>query len=420
MSLQMLLLVHVATCCISLACVATLYLTFHIFYHPDGLYAAAAVVAAFATVSIVFVFAEFSFGYFVGFHIYTVIVGYLWLNCFSEFGYNHYLTGLSAATSGIAFLLPALFIRGPLRRTWTMSPAALNRSVNLILLLAAVTLAVGANYNFRLVGVGDIYSFRDTLTSPTILNYLMAILSSALLPFAFACFVEGKSHWRAGAVLLLLACFYPITLSKLALFTPVWLVIVLLFSRRFDSRVTVILSLLVPMIFGVILYVLVNIDIITYRAMISYFGLVNLRMIAIPSLAMDYYNEFFFKHELTYFCQIGFIKPLFYCPYREQISVVINNAFGVGGNFNASLLATEGIASVGTLFAPVAALAGGLVIGLGNRLSEGLSQRFVLISGAALVPIVTNVPFSTVLLTHGAAILFLFWYVMPRPLSNAG
>jgi len=55
---------------------------------------------------------------------------------------------------------------------------------------------------------------------------------------------------------------------------------------------------------------------------------------------------------------------------------VINNAFGVGGNFNASLLATEGIASVGPLFAPVAALAGGLVIGLGNRLSEGLSQRF--------------------------------------------
>jgi len=101
------------------------------------------------------------------------------------------------------------------------------------------------------------------------------------LAFAFRCFIEGKSHWRASAVLFLLACFYPITLSKLACL-PGWLVIVLLFSKFFDSRVTVILSLLVPMIFGLILFVLVNIDIITYRAMISYFGLVNLRMNRYP------------------------------------------------------------------------------------------------------------------------------------------
>jgi hypothetical protein len=84
------------------------------------------------------------------------------------------------------------------------------------------------------------------------------------------------------------------------------------------------------------------------------------------------------------------------------------------GNFNASLFATEGIASVGLLFAPVAALACGLVIALGNGLSAGLPDRFVLISGAVFPQILLNVPLSVALLTHGLAVLFLLWYITPR------
>jgi hypothetical protein len=98
---------------------------------------------------------------------------------------------------------------------------------------------------------------------------------------------------------------------------------------------------------------------------------------------------------------------------------VIYNAFGIGGNFNASLFATEGIASVGALFAPVAVFAGGLIIALGNRASAGLTPRFILISSAVLVQILLNVPFTTALLTHGAVFLFLLWYVAPRAASDA-
>jgi hypothetical protein len=84
------------------------------------------------------------------------------------------------------------------------------------------------------------------------------------------------------------------------------------------------------------------------------------------------------------------------------------------GNFNASLLATEGIASVGFYLAPVAVLACGLIVGIANRLSSELPARFILLSGALLPQILLNVPFSTVLLTHGAGLLFLLWYVTPR------
>jgi hypothetical protein len=411
--------IHIAICCISLVCVAQIYPEYYISYHPTGLFNAVVVIMAFSVVSLLFVFARFSFGYFVGFYFYTMIVGYLWLNRFSEFDYNHSLAGLSAAVSAVAFLLPALFISSPIRQVCTLSLTVLDRLLALIFLLGLVTIAIGASYNFRFVRIEDIYAFRGELAFPTILNYLIGITSNTLLPFAFACFVGRKDLWRAGAVLVLLLLFYPITLSKLALFTPVWLVAMVFLSKYFDLKVGVTLSLLVPMAVGIVLFVFFKNGTIPYIAAIPYFGLINFRMIAIPSLAMDYYDYFFSTHPLTYFCQMSLLKPFVPCPYQGQLADVIFNAFGIGGQFNASLFATEGIASIGTLFAPLAAFASGLVIAFGNRLSAGLPPHFILISGAVLPQALLNVPLTTVLLTHGAGILFLLWYITPRNLFKA-
>ena len=233
------------------------------------------------------------------------------------------------------------------------------------------------------------------------------------------CHLHSLALWdaefrRAGVALILMSLFYPINLSKLALFTPVWLVAMALISKIFDFKITVTLSVLVPISVGIALAVLFRNGTISYHAAIPYFGLINFRMIAIPSLAMDYYNYFFSAHDLTYFCQMRLLKGFISCPYQEQLAVVINNAFGIGGNFNASLFATEGIASVGPLFAPFTAFACGLIIAFGNRLSAGLPSRFILISGAILPQVFLNVPLTTVLLTHGCGLLFLLWYITPR------
>jgi hypothetical protein len=136
-------------------------------------------------------------------------------------------------------------------------------------------------------------------------------------------------------------------------------------------------------------------------------------MFAIPSNAMDFYNHFFAHHDHTYFCQISLLKGVLSCPYREPLSVVMQQAYGAG-NMNASLFATEGIASVGVLLAPISALVCGLVVALANRLSAELPARFVLISSALFPLALSNVPLTTVLLTHGGGVIFLLWYVMPR------
>jgi hypothetical protein len=384
------------------------------FYDPARLPIAVLATGAFALVSAVFVLARFSFGYFVGFYFYTMVLSYLWLNCFTDMNYDHRLAGLSAAASAVAFLVPALFISAPLRQVCVLSATAFDWLLNFVLLLAVATVAAGAAYNFQLVSVEHIYDFRGNNEAPTMLRYLIGMNSGALLPFAFAGFAARKAYWRAGAVLLLLLLLYPITLSKLALFTPFWLVFMMLLSGLAKARAASILSLLVPIAAGILLIVLFR-----ERAAILYFATVNFRMIAIPALAIDVYNDFFAKHDLTYFCQLSVLKRIMYCPYQDQLGIVMAGTYKLG-TFNASLFATEGIASVGTLFAPIAVFVCGLVIAFGNRVSTGLPCSFVLISGAMLPQILLDVPLTTVLLTYGAGLLFLLWYVTPRTIFEQG
>jgi hypothetical protein len=327
--------------------------------------------------------------------------------------YDHRLAGLSAAASAVAFLLPALYISSPVRPIYTLTAMSFDRLLTCILILGIATIALGAIYNFRLVTLDDMYEYRAKLSAPPIVIYVVTIVSSALLPFAFAGFVANKAHWRAVAVLILLLLFYPIMLTKITLFTPVWLATMLVLSKIFEARIAVVLSLLGPMLAGLAL-------IAVFKAQAAlYFSTVNFRMIAVPSLAMDVYNDFFARHDLTSFCQISFLKRIMPCPYQDQLSIVMERAYKLGF-FNASLFATEGIASVGVLFAPVATFACGLVIALGNRLSAGLPAGFILVSGAVLPQVFLNVPLTTVLLTHGAGLLFLLWYITPRTIFEQG
>ncbi|SDR81206.1 hypothetical protein [Bradyrhizobium canariense] len=408
-ALLILIVLHTVVCCVSLVTVSERQ--FYISYNPDLLAYAIVIAAAFSSLSLLFVVARFSFGYFVGFYFYTLILGFLWIDVFTKHNYDRKLAGLSAAVSLLVFLGPALLIRTRVKQIFELSPRALEHLLSFVLVLALGTILVASTYNFRLVSLSRIYDFRDELGFPAVIRYLIGITSSALLPFAFACYWTLNYRWRAAITLLLLLLFYPITLSKFAFFTPAWIVTMLILSRVFEARKTVILSLFIPLVVGLITTLFIAGPIGDLGR--TYFNIVNIRMIAAQSSAIDIYNEYFSYHPHTYFCQISFLKSLVHCPYQDPLSVVMDHTYGFG-NLNASLFATEGIASVGLLLAPIAAFACGLVIAFGNRLSAGLPPRFVLISGALLPQDLMNVPLTTALLTHGAAFLFLLWYITPR------
>lgn len=410
-ALTILVLLHSAVACLSLIKVAS----FQNYVQFDGerVWIAVAVAIVFSAVSLLFAAARFSFGYFAGFYFYTMILGFLWIDVFSEYSYPRLLAGLSAALSLVLFLLPALFVRAPLRQLVVLSNARFEHLLTLILAISIVTIAVAATYNFRLVSIAHIYDYRDTLEFPGVVRYLTGWVSSTLLPFAFACCWLLGYRWRAILVLVLLLFFYPITLTKFAFFTPAWLIALAVLSRFLETRTSVIASIFVPMLLGLTVIVLTDGSLISPPG--KYFDLVNIRMIAAASSALDIYNHFFAGHPLTWFCQISILKPLMHCPYQEPLAVVMQNTYGFG-NLNASLFATEGVASVGLSLAPLTALASGFLLALGNRASAGLPPRFILMSAGVLPHVLLNVPLSVALLTHGIILLFLLWYVTPRSL----
>jgi hypothetical protein len=414
LKLALLLLLHVPAVCLTFVYVTQYYASYGIFrYDPDQISLALLNVAPLVLLSVVFVIARFSFGYVIGFYLYTMALGYLWLAKFSLLAYDHWPASLSAMLSTAAFLLPALCITAPLKQRVVLSEAMLDRLLFLILIGAAGIVAIGALYNFRLVSVMDIYNFRFQLEFPGPLRYAMGIFTNALLPFTFACCLIQNKRWRAAAALLLLLAFYPITLSKAALFGPFWLVFLALLAGLFETRIAVVLSLLPAMLVGLGLVQFQKFGALSDAHLRDYFGIVNFRMIAMPSIAYDLYNDFFAKHELTYFCQIGVLKRFVSCPYSDWLVIVMSKAYQFGF-LNASLFATEGIASLGPKFAPLSVLVCGLIIAFANRLSAGLPARLILISSGMLARVLLDVPLATTLLSNGAALLFLLWYVTPR------
>jgi hypothetical protein len=366
----------------------------------------------FVAVSALFIVSRFSFGYFVGFYFYTMILGYLWSIGFSVLAYDHSLAIVSIFVSALAFLAPALFVTSPVRTGWSLSVRGFDLLLSAILILAMISIAIAASFNFKLAGLSEIYRIREELAFPAALRYAIGIASNALLPFAFAGFILRGSPLRAGLALILLLMLYPVTLTKLTLFAPLWLLFLAFLCRLVEARSAVILSLLLPTSVGVAALLLANAGFVPVKWAAQYFGIVNSRMVAMPSVALEVYNNFFATHPLTYFCQINVVKLVIDCPYSEQLSVLMK-VYDQGA-FNASLFATEGIASVGLKLAPLSAFGCGVVIAIANRLCSGLSWKFVLLSGAMLPPLLLNVPLSTNLLSNGGGLLFLLWFVTPR------
>jgi hypothetical protein len=144
---------------------------------------AAAVAAAFSSISLFFVLARFSFGYFVGFYFYTMVLGFLWIDVFTQYQYEHRLAGFSAAVSLLLFLMPALSIRAPFKRFRELSPQALERLLKFAVMLAVATVALASSYNFKLVSLAHIYDFRSKIEFPTIVRYLVTTTSNSRCPW---------------------------------------------------------------------------------------------------------------------------------------------------------------------------------------------------------------------------------------------
>lgn len=257
--LYLLALVHAAICCISLVLVANRFPGFDINYDPDvRVDAISGVLFAVILVSPFFAFARFSFGYFVGFYLYTAVIGFVWISYFSAFPYDQAAARFSVVASIIAFLIPAMLV-GPGRSIWRGLPVLLfDRMMVALLVLSVGTLGVAMFYDFRIVGISEASSTRASLAMPRALNYLIGNIVGAVLPFLTACYYYRRRLLMTGITLGLITMFYAVTLSKLVLIVPLLLAFLALLERVAEARVAVIASLLLPALVGILLWISVG------------------------------------------------------------------------------------------------------------------------------------------------------------------
>lgn len=347
------------------------------------------------------------FGFSASFYLLSVTAGYLWLSYFTPLRYDHSAARLFAIASWVAFAVPSLLITQTPTIRGALAPHHMHLLCSWTVVLSAGIAALGYSSGFHIVGFVEGESLRGTLSFPTWLRYGMTISTGAVLPFCYAWFFTQKRYLLAVTALVVALSYYPIALNKTALLTPFWLIFITVLLKLTSCRTAVILSLLVPMLLGLASQALnqsSSHDLI--------FRVINFRMLAIPSSAIDHYNHFFSTHSLTNFCQITFIGKLFDCALPDQLGTILAHEYATG-NYNASLLATEGIASVGPYFAPLSALLCGILVAAGNYVSSRLDPSFVFLSAGALLQGLMNVPLSTILLTHGGGLLLLLWALTP-------
>jgi len=402
-----LILAFIALLCLSLVSVAEhANQAFHIRFDSQNLLFAALSMAAFACCAILFASAKFSFGFVVSFYLLAVAAGYLWLSYFTPLEYNHAVVRMSVVASFAALAFPSLFVTRPMLNRDLITRQQMNWLMYGLLFSAALTGAYAYLFGFRVVGIAEAQMIRGGFDHPAWLRYAIPISTTTILPFIYAWFVTQKRYALAALPLLLLLLLYPVTLNKMTLFSPFWLVTLTVLLRFVAVKPAVVFSLMVPMTIGLAM----RIGLPDYSREI--FGIINLRMIAVPATGIDHYAHFFSTREFTGFCQIRIIGELLHCSMPDQLGVLMAGAYSLG-NFNASLLATEGIASVGPYLAPFVALLCGAVIAVGNMASARLDQTFVLLSASIMVQALMNIPLSTVMMTHGGLLMFALWLITP-------
>jgi hypothetical protein len=352
-----------------------------------------------------------SFGFAVTFYLLAIVVGYTWMIPFSAFAYDQDLATLSIYLSASAFALPAVFLKLRLPRP-QLSTRSIDWLLTIAMLLSAVVLVASSSFHFRIVGISEIYNYRGAVELPRVLRYGFGIVVGAVLPFAFAVYAARRRWGLAVLAAGMLICFYPVSLMKLPLFAPAWLVFLLVLFRFAEERVAIVLSLLLPLLAGLATMIPRGLGFGDDPHVNALFGVINFRMLAVPAISQDLYTEFFSRNSVTWFCQVSLLKPFVACPYGVPLSELLGAEYGFG-SLNASLFATEGVASVGLVYAPFAALACGVVVAIANAMSRHLPPRFVIVSAGIALQSFLSVPLTTMLLTNGAATLFLLWYLMP-------
>lgn len=299
--------------------------------------------------------------------------------------------------------------------TRLMRPLSVRTYKKLILALVgffAILLGMGAAQNFRFVGLLDIYDVRNS--AEYIDNFTVRIV--CMYVFSLGGLLAGLALIRNRYGLFAIAmggfifCF-AISQLKSAILGPAWLGYIYLSMRFFSKGSTVrfYMTLTAPFFFGMALLLLFpNVQGFDDNwSVFAYFAFISFRFYGTSNEALGLYYEFFRYHPTTSWSHISGVNWFVHYPYYDQLSVVMNDQYGLG-NLNAGFLSTDAIAAYGYEMIPLVTVVMALIYVILNTAARGI-QRPALAMMMVMPALMFNErPLPTSLLT-GAVIFFIFY-----------
>ena len=290
------------------------------------------------------------------------------------------------------------------------------------LLLFGTVFAVGMVQNFHVVDFAHLYEVRysDTeFSAPLVQRFTDMYIFSFGGFFIGLCLLYRKFFLAMMFLLVYVIC-YGLVQYKTAILAPLWFIYLYLAFRLFRNVSTArfYLVLTAPFWIGVALYFLFpqgrTLD-GNNVAIWGYLNLVIFRQYAVSANALGIYYNFFQTHTHTFWSQITGVDFFLHYPYGDHtIAIEMQRRYELG-NYNASFLATEGIASDGYEAIPFASAALAFAFVLLNTATRGIPPRILVIMMVMPCLMLNERPLSTSLLTGG--IIFLIFYLAWLPRS---
>jgi hypothetical protein len=286
--------------------------------------------------------------------------------------------------------------------------------------LLIVLVSFGAQ--FRLVGADEVHDQRfaagAAFSGLSFVRYAIAVLTAAIDPFLIAAGLYTRRYWIAGVGIISQVFLFGTLAARAVLLSPIFIIAVYFLCDR-QARLRG----------NFLLIGLLTIFAITVPLMANYHpaaGGINtlmtflyLRIFLISGAAFGAYERFFSINPHTYFSNNNIISLFIEYPYGDysigqvvQLFLVQSDKVDIG-NFNASFLATDGMAALGVVGMPVASVLAALALRLMSCFIPPERTNVMVAAGVVFILSLANSSLLTSLVTGGGILLTLLVGIAP-------
>lgn len=286
-------------------------------------------------------------------------------------------------------------------------------TIIIYLLTGIALLLIVTQYHsvMRLTSFEDVYDLRseaNKINVSTVTHYLTMWICYAIGPFfiARAIFCSRKADWIIGLSSLLVL--YLAFGSKIALFTPLFMLAMKYIDNGYNDFLLRLLSIV-----GIFLIFIVIT--VPDEGVLRYINSIFLlRVFGSNGWTGAVYYEYFTSHALTFYNHIGPVNAIFDAyPYGNNSlgQEIAQHYFSNEANFNAGFWASDGFAALGMAGVPVVTFFLAVFMRVLDRLAISYPARFINLWLLAFWMGLMNAPFTTALLSGGGLLILLFMWI---------